>query len=129
MDGDNWILYDDGKLTTHEFYKKLVEEFPSLNTEIESWGNIGEHPMMEVFSSYTIDQYQNKNFPELRRCFEFVEDHLGNVKDEIINALKVSYCETIISEVRNPDIQNYMGINFKTFYLEYEEYWNNLNLR
>ncbi len=123
----NWIFYEDGKLTVEEFFNQLIKEFPTLKAEIEEAKEIGEHLMMEVFSAYTIKQFRDNNFQELKRCFQFIENHLDNVKDEIINALYVSYCETIISEVNDSAIQNYMGRKFIEFYLEYDKHWKNFN--
>ena len=44
----------------------------------------------------TIDQIKNKDWNELKRCFDFQELRIEKASDELRNALTVSYCESLL---------------------------------
>ena len=117
------------KIQTTEYFKKLVKEFPTLKEGIEN--NFSEliHFQMETFSDYTLLQIKNKNTYELKRCFEFQEIHIDLLKPELLNALTVSYCESLLLSGYSqemPGIVNLMPPKLKKLYNDYQSYYENL---
>ena len=129
MKSENWIDLDDGKMKPNEYFSELIKEFPTLKSEIESEDEEMVHFRMEIFSDYNIKQIQIKNYTELTRCFNFQELRIEKVNFNLINALEISYCETLLlgecaSEMN--EIIKLMGTKLKKMYKGYEVYYKEL---
>jgi hypothetical protein len=129
MKSENWTNSDDGKINPNEYYSEMITEFPTLKNEIEDEEPEMVHFRMEIFSSYNIEQIKTKNHSELKRCFEFQESRIEKLNSELINALNVSYCESLLlgecaSEMT--EIRKLMTPKLEKVYSEYEEYYEKL---
>lgn len=116
-------------MNPNEYYSELITEFPVLKDEIESEEPEMVHFRMEIFSDYNIQQIKTKNHSELRRCFEFQESRIEKLNSELINALNVSYCETLLlGKCANEmtEIKELMTPKLKEVYAEYEKYYEKL---
>ena len=74
----------------------MTKEFPNLKTAIDLEDSDNYHFRMEIFSDYTIEQIQSKNYKELKRCFDFQESRIEKLNSNLYNALNVSYCESLL---------------------------------
>ena len=129
MKSENWTNSDDGKINQDEYYSDMITEFPILKNEIENEESEMVHFRMERFSDYNIEQIKAKNHSELKRCFEFQESRIDKLNSELINALNVSYCESLLlGECANEmtEIKELMTPKLKRVYAEYEKYYAEL---
>ncbi|QXP59008.1 hypothetical protein [Olleya sp. HaHaR_3_96] len=129
MKSKNWTNLDNNKMKPNEYFLELITEFPTLKTGIESWDSEMVHFRMEMFSDYNIEQIKEKNHTELKRCFEFQESRIEKLNSDLINALNVSYCESLLlgkcaSEMT--EIKKIMTPKLKIVYVEYEKYYEEL---
>jgi len=129
MKSENWTNSDGGKMNPNEYYSDMITEFPILKNEIENEEPEMIHFRMERFSDYNIEQIKTKNHSELKRCFEFQESRIDKLNSELINALNVSYCESLLlgecgSEMT--EIRKLMTPKLAEFYDEYEKYYTKL---
>ncbi len=129
MKSENWTNLDNDKMKPNEYFSELTMEFPTLKTEIESEDSEMVHFRMEIFSEYNIEQIKTKNYSELKRCFEFQESRIEKLNSDLINALNVSYCESLLlgecaSEMT--EIRKLMSPKLKGVYAEYEKYYAEL---
>ncbi len=130
MKSENWTNSDDGKMNPNEYYSEMITEFPILKNEIEDEEPEMVHFRMERFSDYNIEHIKTKNHSELKRCFEFQEPRIDKLNSELINALNVSYCESLLlgecaSEMTK--IRKLMTPKLAKLYDEYEKYFTKLN--
>jgi hypothetical protein len=119
-------------MNADEYFKDLILTFPILKDKIEEENSDMIHMRMEVLSDYTIDEIKNKDWNELKRCFDFQELRIEKASDELRNALTVSYCESLLlGEIAGQmkEIVPRMGTKLKTLYREYEDYYNDLAKR
>ncbi len=129
MKSENWTDLDDGKINPNEYYSEMITEFPILKNEIESEESEMVHSRMEIFSDYSIEQIKTKKYSELKRCFEFQESRIEKLSSELINALNVSYCESLLlGDCANEmtEIKKLMTPKLKRVYAEYEKYYAEL---
>nr|WP_042248761.1 hypothetical protein [Nonlabens ulvanivorans] len=129
MKSENWTNLDNNKMKPNEYFAELITEFPNLKTGIESWDSEMVHFRMETFSDYNIEQIKEKNHTELKRCFEFQESRIEKLNSDLINALNVSYCESLLlgecaSEMT--EIRKLMTPKLAEVYDEYEKYYTKL---
>ena len=129
MKSENWTNLDNNKMKPNEYFSELITEFPILKTEIESEDSEMVHFRMERFSDYNIEQIKTKNYSELKRCFEFQESRIKKLNSDLINALNVSYCESLLlgecaSEMT--EIKKLLTPKLKEVYVEYEKYYAEL---
>lgn len=113
----------------NEYYSELIMEFPTLKNEIENEEPEMVHFRMEIFSTYNIEQIKTNNYSELNRCFQFQESRIDKMNSELINALNVSYCESLLlGECANKmtGIRKLMPPKLKEVYTEYEKYYTEL---
>jgi hypothetical protein len=113
-------------MNSEEYFSKLIAEFPILKAEIENEDSEMIHTRMEIFSDYNIEQIKVHNISELKRCFDFQESCIEKLSLELINALNVSYCESLLlgkysSEMN--EIIKLMKPKLKETYTEYEKYY------
>lgn len=130
MENKNWIELNDGKMNSNEYFFKLLSEFPILKAQIEDEDSEMVHNRMEVFSNYNIDQIKSKNYSELKRCFYFQESYIENLNSDLINALNVSYFESLLlgecaSEMT--EMIKLMPSKLTKAYKKYEEYYTKLS--
>tara|TARA_B100001059_G_C17613126_1_gene465615 strand:+ start:113 stop:511 length:399 start_codon:yes stop_codon:yes gene_type:complete len=129
MKSKNWTNLDTNKMKPNEYFSELIMEFPTLKTEIESEDSEMVHFRMEIFSDYNIEQIKTKNYAELKRCFEFQESRIEKLNSDLINALNVSYCESLLlgeSASEMTEIRKLMLPKLKGVYVEYEKYYAEL---
>jgi hypothetical protein len=129
MKSENWTNLDNNKMKPNEYFSELISEFPTLKIGIENWDSEMVHFRMEMFSDYNIEQIKEKNHTELKRCFEFQESRIEKLNSDMINALNVSYCESLlIGECANEmtEIKELMTPKLKRVYAEYEKYYTEL---
>ena len=129
MKSENWTNPDYGKMNPNEYYSEMITEFPILKNEIEDEEPEMVHFRMDRFSDYNIEQIKTKNHSELKRCFEFQESRIDKLNSELINALNVSYCESLLlgecaSEMA--EIRKLMTPKLAEIYAEYEKYYAKL---
>ncbi|SFN72147.1 hypothetical protein SAMN05421738_1271 [Algoriella xinjiangensis] len=129
MKNNNWTNLVDGKMNPNEYYSEMITEFPILKNEIENEEPEMVHFRMEIFSSYNIEQIKTKKHSELKRCFEFQESRIEKLNHELINAMNVSYCESLLlgeCAKEMADIKELMTPKLKRFYEEYGKYYEEL---
>ncbi|EJL63958.1 DUF7674 family protein [Flavobacterium sp. CF136] len=129
MENNNWTNLNNNKIKPKEFFSELTIEFPDLKTEIENQDYKMVHFRMEFFSDYNILQIKTKNITELKRCFDFQETRIEKLNSDLINALNVSYCESLLlgeCAKEMTEIIKLMPPKLKKIYVEYEEYYNGL---
>ena len=117
------------KIDHNEYFDDLEKEFPEISTEVNEERHYGDHIAMERFASYTIQQIENKNHDEMQRCFQFQEIRISNLNDGLLNALVVSYCESLLlgqvsSEMKI--MKNKLPPKLKKVYDSYEYHYFNL---
>ncbi|MES2285824.1 MAG: hypothetical protein V4547_09070 [Bacteroidota bacterium] len=120
------------KINSNAFLNELLIYFPQLEDKIKAEERNLVHPRMEIFSDYSIEQIEKENYAELKKCFDFHESRIEFMVPELINALTVSYCESIMlgkCASKMERIKTLMPIKFKTQYLNYEKYYNDLVTR
>ena|SRR5690606_1916987 len=126
MESKNWIDLNADKIKSDEYFSKLVIQFPALKKEIENEDCEMIYSRMDIFSNYSILQIDTKNITELKRCFDFQESLVEKLNSDLINALHVSYCESLLlgkSAAEMSEIINYMPPKLKTIYIDYENYY------
>lgn len=129
MESDNWKNLNNYEIKPNEYFSELIMEFPALKTEIESQDSEMVHFRMEFFSDYNIQQIKTKNITELKRCFDFQEIRIEKLNSDLINALNVSYCESLLlgeCAKEMTEIMKLMPPKLKKNYVEYEKYYNEL---
>ena len=119
-------------MNADEYFRDLISTFPILKEKIEKEDSTMIHTRMEVLANYSIDQVKKEDWNELKRCFDFQELRIEKVNTELLNALTVSYCESLLlGEIagRMKEIVPRMGAKLRTIYREYEDYYNGLSKR
>jgi hypothetical protein len=120
---------NESKMNGEEFFNDLILAFPTLKDKILEGASYENHSRMETFARYTMEQIKLRNWDELKKCFEFQESRIELIDSELINALTVSYCESLLlgelSQQMN-DIVPRMGTKLQKHYKEYEDYYNDL---
>lgn len=111
------------------FFNDLMVSFPMLELKIREEDSNLLHMRMERFADYTIEQIKKQNVKELTKCFDFQESRIELLSPELLNALTVSYCESLmlggcVSKMKG--IKVLMPPKLKTIYLDYEKWYNNL---
>lgn len=99
----NWINPEQDKIGIEHYFNMLGTTFPSILPELNSWGNDLFHMKMEVFAAYTLQQIQAKNELEVYKCLAFQEKHIPIINSDLKNAIEVSYCETLNSELSSDE--------------------------
>ena len=130
MESKNWTNLDHNKMKPNEYFLELITEFPTLKSGIESWGSEMVHSRMEEFSDYNIKQIKAKDYSELKRCFEFQESRIEKLDSDLINALNVSYCESLLlgkCAIEMTEIKKLLTPKLKKVYVEYEKYYAELS--
>ena len=85
------------KIDHKQYFDNLENEFPEIASVVNEEREYGDHIAMERFASYIILQIENKNYDEMKRCFQFQENRIDNLNDGLMNAIVVSYCESLLS--------------------------------
>lgn len=115
-------------MTPDIFFSEFSIQFPKVASGFEL--EDGDHYKVGLFVDYTIEQIEQKNIVELKKCFEFIESRLGSITPEIENALNVSYCEALIwydDHKRGIEMKEIMPVRLLRFYLAYKKYYNSLS--
>ena len=114
-------------LSSTEYFKDLVRKFADLGAEIENEESI--HSKMECFSDYTIEQIKKVDLSEIQKCFDFQEEKISDLNPELLNAMTVSYCESLllgdIGKIMH-DFTKYMKPKLFKMYSDYETYYYKL---
>lgn len=111
------------------FFNELIVSFPMLESKIKEEDSDLIHMRMERFSDYTIEQIEKQNIEELIKCFDFQESRIELLSTELLNALTVSYCESLMlgkCSSKMKDIKIFMPPKLKTVYLNYEKRYNEI---
>jgi len=117
------------KINSDDFFNELLIYFPHLEDKIKGEEPNLVHSRMEIFSDYSIKQIEKENYAELKKCFDFHESRIEFMVPELINALTVSYCESLMlgnCASKMDRIKTFMPTKFKTHYLNYEKCYNDL---
>ena len=121
-------MSSSNKVTSKEYFEKLLKAFPKLELEYDE--EFGIHYNMERFADYTLIQIDSKNWQELQNCFKFQDDQIAFIDTEIENALNVSYCESIVCHLsEDVSIVKLMPPRFCKFYEEYRDHYLDLTRR
>jgi hypothetical protein len=119
-------------MTPDQFYNELVNEFPTLKKELETWDSDSTHFKMEEFAVYTKNRILANDLSELEKCFQFQEQRIELADDNLINCMTVSYCESLLLgglETRIEKAISLMGPRLLKLYRDYENYYNELGRR
>ena len=129
MEDKNGTKLEDRKINPTEYFSDLIMEFPILKNGIETDYSGMVHFQMEVFSDYNLKLIKSKNYTELKRCFEFQESRIEKLNSDLLNAINVSYCESLLlgeCAQEMTEILNLMPPKLKNIYVDYEEYYKQL---
>lgn len=116
-------------MTNDIYFELMITEFPSIRQNILEEEAEHIHFRMERFADYTIEQIKSKNETEIIRCFNFQESKIDLMTAELINALTVSYCESMLlgkCAEQMTQTKNLMPIKLKKIYLDYEKWYEEL---
>ncbi len=117
------------QINEEEFFKLLVNKIPALRENINDWEYDESFFKMERFADYTKEQIKSENIMELRKCFDFLESKIDTLNSLLINALNVSYCESLLLGGLGDKIEQVialMGPKLIAIYKDYEKYYNEL---
>ena len=128
MKNENWIDINHDRMSGETFFMLLTTEFPETQKDIlEEGGNI--HSQMEIFAEYTIATIRKDNKIEMARCFDFIESKINLLHTDLEEAIKVSYCESLIlGEIRNliPVIAKRMPTKLQAMFKEYQDSYRSI---
>lgn len=116
-------------MTNDTYFESMITEFPTIRQAILEEDIEMIHFRMERFADYTIEQIKLKNETEIFRCFDFQESKIDLMSAELINALTVSYCESLLlGECANQmtKTKNLMPTKLRNIYLDYEKWYMEL---
>ena len=116
-------------MTNDNYFNELIIAFPSLKSEILKEDAEMIHSRMETFADYTKEQIKRDNNIELTKCFNFQESKIDLMTSELLNALTVSYCESLLlggCGDRMKDLIYLMPPKLKFIYIDYETWYNEL---
>ena len=116
-------------MTNDSYFESMITEFPFIRQNILEEDAEQIHFRMERFADYTIEQIKSKNETETVRCFNFQESKIDLMSVELINALTVSYCESLLlgkCADQMTHAKNLMPIKLKKIYLDYEKWYGEL---
>ncbi len=116
-------------MTNDIYFELMIAEFPSIRQNILEEQAEHIHFRMERFADYTFEQIESKNETEIIRCFNFQESKIDLMTAELINALTVSYCESMLlgkCADQMKQTKNLMPIKLKKIYLDYEKWYEEL---
>ncbi|MCO6358805.1 DUF7674 family protein [Roseivirga pacifica] len=123
MKSENWIDINHDRMSGETFFILLTTEFPETREEIlEEDGNI--HSQMEVFAEYTTARIKKGSKVEMTRCFAFIESKIDLLHTDLEEAIKVSYCESLIlGEIGDliPVIAKRMPKKLQAMFEEYQD--------
>lgn len=117
------------KISPDRYFKELIATFPMLKQQIESEDSEMIHTRMEVFSDYVLKQIGENNINELKNCLEFQENKIDIVSEKLINAMNVSFCESLLLGKHSDKMESViilMGTRLKKMYLDYEIYYHKI---
>lgn len=129
MKTPNWIDLDKGKMHSQGYFQEMEKSFPWIKDELRRHEDDLIHVKMEVFASYTNEQIRKGDERELVRCFHFQEERLEKIDSVLVNAIYVSYCETLLVENEQgimKEKKGLMGRQLKWYYDNYEKYYQEL---
>ncbi len=114
-------------LSPDNFFSELLVQFPKIAAEFNSEDE--DHYKMGRFATYSIEQIEQKNIEELKKCFGFIETHLEAITPDLENALNVSYCEALLGYddyKRGIEMKKVMPEKLLRLYMDYKNYYNSL---
>jgi hypothetical protein len=117
-------------MTNDNYFDELIIAFPSLKSEIQKENAEMIHWRMEIFANYTKEQIKRDNKIEVKKCFNFQESKIDLMASDLINALTVSYCESLLlggCGDRMKDLIYLMPSKLKFIYIDYEKWYNELD--
>ena len=116
-------------MTNDNYFNELIITFPSIKLEILKEDPEMIHWRMEIFADYTKEQIKRDNKIELTKCFNFQESKIDLMTSDLLNALTVSYCESLLLGGlgdRMKDLIHLMPPKLKLVYIDYEKWYNEL---
>jgi hypothetical protein len=129
MKSKNWVDANEGKMDGNSYFNELTKEFSAISNQIKEEGSEMIHMKMETFARYTIEQIKQNNYFELKRCLDFQESKIDLLHSDLVNALNVSYCESLLlgeCAQEMAQVLKLMGPKLKAHYLAYERYYSDL---
>lgn len=113
-------------MTNDVYFESMISEFPFIRQVILEEDTEQIHFRMERFADYTIDQIIFNNEIEILRCFNFQESKIDLMTTELINALTVSYCESLLlgkCADKMTQTKHLMPVKLKKIYIDYEKWY------
>jgi hypothetical protein len=117
---------NDKELIT-KFYQELLQKYPQLTEEVE-WDEGILHMDMEALRRLAEELCEKRKLNEVKELFEWLNSYYCCSKDELLNAINVSFLEYFNYKkgLSDEEFKNIMPPNFYKGYLDMIEYMENL---
>lgn len=92
MNYPEWDESASDKAIIDEFYRDLIIRYPELKKEIEDNDGL-LHVDMGVFQNFAENLCKERRLNDLRECFRWVNSLFCRSKNELLNAINVSFLE------------------------------------
>lgn len=116
-------------MNPEEYFIHLKNALPDLMNRLQECESDMIFLKMETFANYTIEQIKSQNWENLKKCFDFQESKIELVDSLLLNAMNVSFCESLLlGECRFEmnKVKRFMGKKLEKLYDDYETYYNDL---
>jgi len=96
-------------MNNKEFINALIKVFPEIKDDVLDEDNDGLITLqISFFRKFAQNAVDNDDLLTIRKCFQFVDDMIGNVDDRIENALYLSFLNKL-SFVGNPGAEKLLS--------------------
>ena len=83
---------NNNKKSGNIFFSELIERFPELKDDLLDEDFQGIISLqMGVFTRFTQGAINKGNYDKLKKCYEFINNNIGNVSSELENSMVISY--------------------------------------
>jgi len=97
------------QMNNKEFISTLIKVFPEIEDDVLDEDNNGLITLqISFFRKFTQNAVDNNDLLSIKKCFQFVDDMIGNVEDRVESALYLSFLNKL-SFVRNPGAEKLLS--------------------